>query len=45
VSAINSVDDRQIPCPGPITKQVVDNYGKAVRGEVAKYKHWCELAK
>jgi len=45
VSAINSVDDRQIPCPGPITKQVADNYGKAVRGQVAKYKHWCELAK
>ena len=45
VSAINSVDDRRSPCPGPITKQVADNYGKAVRGQVAKYKHWCELAK
>jgi branched-chain amino acid aminotransferase len=44
VSAINSVDDRSVPCPGPITLKVADTYGKAVRGQIADYKHWCELA-
>ncbi len=44
VSAINSVDDRAVPCPGPITKAVADVYAEAVRGKVAKYRHWCELA-
>jgi branched-chain amino acid aminotransferase len=44
VSAINSVDDRSVPCPGPITLQVADIYGKAVRGQLAQYKNWCELA-
>jgi branched-chain amino acid aminotransferase len=45
VSAINSVDDRSVPCPGPISKQVAEVYGKAVRGQIPQYKHWCELAK
>ena len=44
VSAINSVDDREVPCPGPVTLKVADTYGKAVRGQVAQYKQWCELA-
>ena len=44
VSAINSVDDRSVPCPGPITLQVADIYGKAVRGQLPQYKNWCELA-
>jgi branched-chain amino acid aminotransferase len=44
VSAINSVDDRDVPCPGPITLKVAETYGKAVRGQVPAYKHWCELA-
>jgi branched-chain amino acid aminotransferase len=44
VSAINSVDDRTVPCPGPITLQVADIYGKAVRGQLPQYKNWCELA-
>ena len=44
VSAINSVDDRSVPCPGPITLQVADVYGKAVRGQVDQYRSWCELA-
>ena len=44
VSAINSVDDRDVPCPGPITLKVAETYGKAVRGQLAEYKHWCELA-
>jgi branched-chain amino acid aminotransferase len=44
VSAINSVDDRAVPCPGPITQQVADLYGRAVRGQVPQYKKYCELA-
>jgi branched-chain amino acid aminotransferase len=44
VSAINSVDDRDVPCPGPITLKVADIYGKAVRGQIPAYRHWCELA-
>ena len=43
VSAVNSVDDRAIPCPGPMTKAIADEYAKAVRGQVDKYKDWCEL--
>ena len=44
VSAINSVDDREVPCPGPITTAIAELYAKAVRGKVVHYKHWCELA-
>jgi len=44
VSSVNSVDDRSIPCPGPITKAIADVYARAVRGEEAVYKDWCELA-
>ena len=43
VSAVNSVDDRVIPCPGPMTQVIAAEYGKAVRGEIDKYKDWCEL--
>jgi branched-chain amino acid aminotransferase len=42
VSAVNSVDDRTIPCPGPMTSAIATEYGKAVRGQVDKYKDWCE---
>jgi branched-chain amino acid aminotransferase len=44
VSAVNSVDDRTIPCPGPMTRAIADEYAKAVRGKVDKYKDWCEHA-
>jgi branched-chain amino acid aminotransferase len=44
VSSVNSVDDRPVPCPGPITKAVADIYAKAVRGQDPRYKDWCELA-
>jgi len=44
VSSVNSVDDRAVPCPGPITKAVADVYAKAVRGQDPRYKDWCELA-
>jgi branched-chain amino acid aminotransferase len=42
VSAVNSVDDRKIPCPGPITRAIADTYGKAVRGQLDQYKDWVE---
>ena len=43
VSAVNSVDDRAIPCPGAMTKVIAEEFGRAVRGQVDKYKEWCEL--
>ena len=45
VSAINSVDDRAVPCPGPKTTAIAEIYAKAVRGEDPRYEKWCELAK
>ena len=43
VSAVSSVDDRAIPCPGPMTKAIGETYLRAVRGGEDKYKDWCEL--
>jgi branched-chain amino acid aminotransferase len=43
VSAGNSVDDREVPCPGPATKAIADMYAEAVRGRVEAYRHWCEV--
>src|SRR6266513_6334347 len=43
VSAVNSVDDRAITCPGPMTKVIAEEFGRAVRGQIDKYKEWCEL--
>ena len=45
VSAVNSVDDRSVPCPGPVTTAIGALYGRVVRGQESKYSHWCELAK
>jgi branched-chain amino acid aminotransferase len=42
VSAVNSVDDRPIPCPGPMTTAIAQEYARAVRGEVDRYKEWVE---
>jgi branched-chain amino acid aminotransferase len=42
VSAVNSVDDRPIPCPGPVTTAIAEEYGRIVRGQVDKYKDWVE---
>lgn len=42
VSSVNSVDDRPIPCPGPITRAIADTYAKAVRGQLDRYKDWVE---
>jgi branched-chain amino acid aminotransferase len=44
VSSVNSVDDREIPCPGPMTSAIAETYHRVIRGEVDKYRHWCELA-
>ena len=45
VSAVNSVDDRALPCPGPMTTAIGEEYGRAVRGEVDRYKDWVEHAR
>ncbi|MBX3314234.1 MAG: branched-chain amino acid transaminase [Actinobacteria bacterium] len=42
VSAVNSVDDRDIPCPGPMTTAIGETYHRAIRGEVDRYKDWVE---
>src|SRR3954467_2156006 len=42
VSAVNSVDDRVLPCPGPMTTVIAQEYARAVRGEVDQYKEWVE---
>ncbi len=44
VSSVNSVDDRVIPCPGPVTRAIAEAYARTVRGEEDQYKDWCELA-
>jgi branched-chain amino acid aminotransferase len=44
VGSVNSVDDREVPCPGPITSAIAETYAKAVRGELSQYAHWCEYA-
>ena len=45
VSAVCSVDDRAVPAPGPATTAIGQMYGRVVRGQEAKYAHWCELVK
>ena len=42
VSAVNSVDDRAIPCPGPMTTAIGEAYHQAVRGRTDRYKDWVE---
>jgi len=44
VTAVKSVDDREIPFPGPVSRAVLESFGKAVRGEDSSYRHWVELA-
>ncbi|RLE21089.1 MAG: branched chain amino acid aminotransferase, partial [Actinobacteria bacterium] len=44
VSSISSVDDRSIPCPGPMTTAIAEVYHSAIRGKDERYQHWCELA-
>ena len=45
VGSVSSVDDRAVPCPGPMTKAVASTYAKAVRGQDPRYADWCELVK
>ncbi len=42
VSAVNSVDDRPLPCPGPMTAAIAEQYAAVVRGKVDRYKDWVE---
>jgi branched-chain amino acid aminotransferase len=44
VSSVNSVDDRRIPCPGPMTSAIAEVYHEAIRGKDPRYADWCELA-
>jgi len=44
VSAVSSVDDRPISCPGPMTTAIGEEYHRAVRGQVDQYKDWVEHA-
>jgi branched-chain amino acid aminotransferase len=44
VSAVSSVDDREIPSPGPMTVAIGEEYHRTVRGEVDRYKDWVEHA-
>ena len=44
VSSVNSVDERKLPCPGPMTKAIAEVYADAVRGKDDRYRQWCELA-
>jgi branched-chain amino acid aminotransferase len=45
VSAVNSVDDRSIPCPGSMTSYVAATYARIVRGEIDEYSDWVELVR
>lgn len=45
ISAVSSVDDRELPCPGPMTTVIAEEYAKAVRGKVDRYKEWVEHAR
>jgi branched-chain amino acid aminotransferase len=42
VSAVNSVDDRAVVCPGPKTVAIAEAYADAVRGRTDRYKTWNE---
>jgi branched-chain amino acid aminotransferase len=44
VSAVSSVDDREIASPGPMTIAIGEEYHRTVRGEVDRYKDWVEHA-
>jgi branched-chain amino acid aminotransferase len=42
VASVSSVDDRTLTCPGPMTVAVAEEYHRAIRGKVDKYKDWVE---
>ena len=43
IGSVNSVDDREVPCPGPKTRALADLYAKAARMQDPRYARWCEL--
>jgi branched-chain amino acid aminotransferase len=45
VGSVSSVDDRPVPCPGPITRAIASTYAKAVRGQDPRYTGWLEYTK
>ena len=45
VGSVSSVDDRPVPCPGPITRAIASTYAKAVRGQDPRYVDWLEYTK
>ena len=44
VCAVNSVDDRAVPCPGPRSKAISEAYDDLVRGRNPRYGEWNEYA-
>jgi len=42
ISAVRSVDDRPLTCPGLMTTAIAEEYHRAVRGKVDRYKDWVE---
>jgi branched-chain amino acid aminotransferase len=44
ISAVRSVDDREVPAPGPLTTAIAEVYIDAANGRVDRYKDWNELA-
>ena len=42
VVPVASIDDRELGGPGPVTKQLQEMYGNAVRGQLSQYKEWNE---
>ena len=45
VGSVWSVDDRELPCPGPITTAVAEIYSRATRLEDPRYASWVELCR
>jgi branched-chain amino acid aminotransferase len=44
ITSVLSVDDREVGFPGPVGSAIAEAYGRAVRGEDPRYRHWVEVA-
>ena len=44
VGSVRSVDERDVPCPGPKTRAIAETYAAAVRGKLPQYSGWLEHA-
>ena len=44
VTSVNSIDDRDIPFPGPIGTALAESYSKLVHGEAERHAAWVEVA-